>query len=136
LKLLLLKSLNHEIMALELSGKVVAILQEQTGTGKNGVWVRQDFVVETSEQYPKKICFSAWGDKAAIVKNLTPGTSVKVAFNAESREYNGRWYTDLRTWKIETQGLNATSNTDIPLPDDNSQFINNPAEDIGDDLPF
>jgi hypothetical protein len=123
-------------MALEISGKVVSVLPEQTGSGKNGVWVRQDFVVETSEQYPKKICFSAWGDKAAIVKNLSLGTSAKVAFNAESREFNGRWYTDLRVWKIETSGSNTAPNPDIPLPNENDQFINNSGENTADDLPF
>jgi hypothetical protein len=49
-------------MALEITGKVISILTEQTGSGKNGVWVKQDFVIETTEQYPKKVCFSAWGD--------------------------------------------------------------------------
>jgi hypothetical protein len=123
-------------MALELSGKVVTILPEQTGSGKNGVWVRQDFIVETSEQYPKKICFSAWGDKAAIVKNLSPGTTVKVAFNAESREFNGRWYTDLRIWKLEISGTNAPANSDIPLPSENDQFISSAGDNSADDLPF
>ena len=123
-------------MALELSGKVIAILPEQTGSGKNGVWVRQDFIVETSEQYPKKICFSAWGDKAAIVKNLNAGATVKVAFNAESREFNGRWYTDLRIWKLETSGTNTSTNSDIPLPSENDQFISSAGDNPADDLPF
>jgi hypothetical protein len=55
-------------MANELSGKVMLILPEQTGTGKNGQWSKQDFVIETEEQYPKKVCFSAWGEKVAQVK--------------------------------------------------------------------
>jgi hypothetical protein len=123
-------------MPLELSGKVITILPEQTGSGKNGVWVRQDFVLETSEQYPKKICFSAWGDKAAIVKNLTQGVSVKVSFNAESREYNGRWYTDLRVWKLEVSGSITTSSQEVPLPTENDQFISNSNEEPENDLPF
>jgi hypothetical protein len=90
-------------MALELSGKVIQILPEQTGTGKNGQWIRQDFILETQEQYPKKVCFSAWGDKAALVKSLKPGTMLSASFNAESREFNGKWYTDLRIWKIDLQ---------------------------------
>ena len=57
-------------MALEISGKLLQILPEQTGTGKNGQWIKQDFIIETQEQYPRKVCFSAWGDKAALVKNL------------------------------------------------------------------
>jgi hypothetical protein len=90
-------------MALELSGKVIQILTEQTGTGKNGQWSRQDFVIETREQFPRKVCFSAWGDKVSLVKTLKTEADVNVSFNVESREYNGKWYTDLRVWKIEIQ---------------------------------
>ncbi len=89
-------------MALELSGKVIQILSEQTGTGKNGQWSKQDFIIETEEQYPRKVCFSAWGEKVSMIKSLKTGTLVKVSFNVESREFNGKWYTDLRMWKIET----------------------------------
>ena len=94
-----IKKIN--VMALELSGKVMQLLSEQTGTGKNGQWVKQDFIIETEEQYPRKVCFSAWGEKVSMVKTLKAGTPVKVSFNIESREFNGRWYTDLRIWKLE-----------------------------------
>jgi hypothetical protein len=90
-------------MALEISGKVKLILSEQTGTGKNGQWSKQDFVIETEEQFPRKVCFSAWGEKLSMVKALKPEALVKVSFNVESREFNGKWYTDLRVWKIEPQ---------------------------------
>jgi len=88
-------------MALEITGKVQQLLQEQTGSGRNGQWVRQDFIVETEEQYPRKICFSAWGDKVVLLKSLQKEDRVKISFHAESREYNGRWYTDLRIWRLE-----------------------------------
>jgi hypothetical protein len=94
-------------MALEITGKIVQILPEQTGTGKNGQWTRQDFIIETQEQYPRKVCLSAWGEKSAMVKALKPGLVVNVSFNAESREFNGRWYTDLRAWKIDQQTQSA-----------------------------
>lgn len=125
-------------MALEISGKVIHLLQEQTGTGKNGVWVRQDFVVETNEQYPKKICFSAWGDKASLVKNLVNGQQVKVSFNPESREYNGKWYTDLRIWKLETnaQSSSSSSHQDLPPLPDEPDFSDNSNQSLADDLPF
>lgn len=120
-------------MALELSGKLVQILPEQTGTGKNGQWIKQDFIVETQEQYPRKVCFSAWGDKAAIVKNLKDGVQVNVSFNAESREFNGKWYTDLRAWKIDTQSFpssqQAADQFDVLEP-------LSPGEQEPNDLPF
>lgn len=88
-------------MALELIGRLVKIMPQQTGSGSRGNWVKQEFVIETNDQYPKKICCSAWGDKAEALKNYREGDEIKVFFNLESREYNERWYTDVRAWKIE-----------------------------------
>lgn len=120
-------------MPLEISGKVIQVLPEQTGTGKNGQWVKQEFIIETQEQYPRKVCFSAWGEKASVVKNLKPGILVNVSFNAESREFNGRWYTDLRAWKIDqSQAASA------PAPSDPGEMLEplSPGESEPDDLPF
>lgn len=86
-------------MSLEITAKVLYSLPEQTGQGKNGAWVRQDVIVETEEQYPKKICMSAWGDMVATFRAFAAGTRLKINFRVESREYNGRWYTDVRPWK-------------------------------------
>ena len=122
-------------MAIEITGKVLQLLAEQTGAGKNGTWVRRDFVIETTDQYPKKICFSGWGDKAAQVNGLQPGQSVKVSFNPESREFNGKWYTDLRAWKIESDGgSGATDYKSNMAPPE--EFL--PSSSSGDenDLPF
>ena len=119
-------------MSLELSGKLFALLQEQSGEGKNGRWVKQDFVIETADQFPKKVCFSAWGDKVADIKNLKKGDEVTISFNPESREFNGKWYTDLRAWKIGKSSAKSTGNaTDLP-PFDEKDI---PLEEA-DDLPF
>jgi len=123
-------------MALEVKGKVINILPAQSGEGRNGRWEKQEFVIETLEQYPKKICFSAWGDKTAMVKQLTIGEEVTVGFNLESREYNQKWYTDARMWKIEKEANQNNSPfeaTDLPpitkenIPPENSDDT---------DLPF
>lgn len=96
-------------MALELTGRLVKIMSPQTGTGSRGNWVKQEFVIETMDQYPKKICCSVWGDKTESLKNYNQGDEIKVSFNLESREYNERWYTDVRAWKIEPAGSGAGS---------------------------
>lgn len=88
-------------MAIEISGKIIKILPLQSGTGRNGTWNKQEFVIETNEQYPKKICISAWGDKTTLLNQIPLQTMVKVSVNIESREFNDKWYTDLRAWKIE-----------------------------------
>jgi hypothetical protein len=96
-------------MALEFEGSLVKVLPEVTGQGKNGVWVKQDFVLETEEQYPKKACFTAWGDKAADLKTYSLGEKLKISFSVESREYNERWYTDLKAYRIDVAGSAGVS---------------------------
>ncbi len=119
-------------MSLEINGKVFKILQEVSGEGRNGTWKKQEFVIETDDQYPKKVCMSTWGDKTDAVKNLAIGDDVKVSINVESREYNERWYTDVRAWKIEK--LSSTPDVGgAPMPgvDDIP-----PMPEEGGDLPF
>ncbi len=88
---------------MEIQAKLVEVLPLQTGEGKNGTWKKQNIVIETDSQYPKKICVTIWGDK--IDENqLKVGNELKVFFDLESREYNGRWYTDVKAWKIEVVG--------------------------------
>ena len=96
-------------MALEFEGSLIKVLPEVTGQGKNGAWVKQDFVLETEDQYPKKACFTAWGDKSADLKTFSLGEKLKIQFSVESREYNERWYTDLRAIRIDATSGGSTS---------------------------
>ena len=122
-------------MALELTGKLVQVMPEQTGTGKVGPWTKQEFVIETMDQYPKKVCFNFWNEKTGVLKTLQPGDMVKVSFNAESRDYNGRWYTDLKAWKLENQGRSAEDGPvkTKPSTEETNTFSAAPE---ADDLPF
>ncbi len=124
-------------MALELQGKLVQLLEKQVGNGRNGTWEKQEFIVETMEQYPKKVCISAWGDKIKEIGAARPGDVLKVSFNLESREFNGRWYTDIRAWRISREGAAAAS-TGAPMPPPPS-FDDLPpvgGEEEINDLPF
>jgi hypothetical protein len=113
---------------MQLIVKLTQLLPIQTGTGKNGEWKKQDIIVETEGQFPKKICISIWGDKINEVL-LKPGNELKIDFDIESREYNGRWYTDIKAWKIELASASNQSNSNLT---DNSEAPK--SED--DDLPF
>jgi hypothetical protein len=84
---------------MNIKAKLVQLLPLQTGMGKNGQWRKQDIIVETTGQYPKKICISIWGDKINE-KQLLIGNQLDIDFELESREFNGKWYTDIRAWKI------------------------------------
>jgi hypothetical protein len=122
-------------MALELSGKLVKVMPEMRGSGRNGEWVKQEFVIETNEQFPKKVCITAWGEKVDEIKALNPGDDLKVFVNIESREYNDKWYTDVKVWKFETAQEAAVNNSyyanSRPATEAAPQpFIEN------DDLPF
>lgn len=103
-------------MALEFEGNLIKVLPEVTGQGKNGVWVKQDFVLETEEQYPKKACFTAWGDKASDLKTFSLGEKLRISFSVESREYNERWYTDLKAYRIETASGGSASPAPTSAP--------------------
>lgn len=87
---------------MELTGKIDQKLAVASGTSSKGEWSKQEFVVEYKEgNYPAKACFSVWGpDKVADLGKFKIGDEVTVSFNVSSREYNGRWYTDLRAWRI------------------------------------
>ena len=89
-------------MALELVGKLIKVLPEVSGQSQKGPWSKQEFVIETLDaSYPKKVCLTAWGDKVADLKQFATGDTLKATFSAESREYNERWYTELRAFRIE-----------------------------------
>ncbi len=122
-------------MSLEITGKLVQVLPEQTGEGRNGTWVKGSFVIETQEQYPKNICFVVWGDMVSKVKDLKEGEMLNVSFDVQSREYQGRWYTDVKAWKVETvQAGDSDVPPDMPPPDFTETEI--PPAEEGDDLPF
>ena len=91
---------------MQLTAKLVALLPEQSGSGKNGVWKKQDIIVETDGQYPKKVCISFWGDKFDR-QLLKVGAKLAISFDIESREFNGKWYTDVKGWKLESVGQPA-----------------------------
>ncbi len=88
---------------MELTGKVIAVLPLQSGTSnRNGnEWRKQDYVIETvNEQYPRRLCFNLWGDRIDQFK-IQMGELITVSFDIDAREYNGRWYNDIRAWKID-----------------------------------
>lgn len=88
---------------MEITGKIISILPMQSGQGKNGEWKKQEVIIETQDQYPKKVCLTAL-NKAAD-KLFTIGETSTFHVNPESREFNGRWYTSLNIWKIEMKTL-------------------------------
>ena len=48
---------------MDLQGKIIAALPAKTGTSARGEWKAQDFVVETHDNFPKKMVFSVFGEE-------------------------------------------------------------------------
>lgn len=126
---------------MEITGKIVQLLAKQTGQGKNGTWEKQEYIIETEGKFPKKVCFNLWGDKIGQF-NLKEGDQVQVSYDLESREFNGRWYTDVKAWNVQNKGASAAAGANPPMDDDLMPFDDGGgdpfAADSGssDDLPF
>jgi hypothetical protein len=111
---------------MEIEGKLIEILPVQSGVSQNGDWSKQDFVIETLSDYPKKVCITDFGCKLDIESYMMQ-ENIKVSVNIESREFNGKWYTNVTAWKIEGQKVEDTKpeaepNFDKPQPDDDLPF--------------
>ncbi len=126
---------------MDLKGKVITILPMVTGEGKNGPWKKLEFVIETQDQYPKKVMFGIMGAK--IDQNpVIIGQEIVVSFDAESREYNGKYYTNLNAWKITAAGSAPMQSDSQPIQ--HQQMNETPPVNVSfsgdnnttDDLPF
>jgi|ERR1700753_862898 len=116
---------------MEVVGKIIKILSPQTGQGKNGAWIKNEFIIETPDQYPKKICISTWGDMATNMDNYEEGERVSVKYNLESREYNERWFTEVKAYKIERQVSGKTEQKQ-----QKEELQKGATDGNSDDLPF
>jgi hypothetical protein len=86
---------------LKITGTVTKLLEPQTGESAKGSWTKQEFILETeNDKYTKSVCIEIWGDK---VDPPQVGDVVVCSINVESREYNGRYYTNVRAWKIDLE---------------------------------
>ena len=85
---------------MDFRGKIIAVMPLQKGISKaNGnEWKKQEYVIENHDQYPRKMCFNLWSDKIDQF-NIQLGEELNVSFDIDAREYNGRWYNDIRAWK-------------------------------------
>ena len=89
---------------MEIQGKVIAVLAAREGTSKAGnPWKAQEYVIETEEQYPKKMCFEVFGNDriSQFASLLVVGNTVKVSFDIDARQWNDRWFNSIRAWKVE-----------------------------------
>ena len=132
---------------MEIIGKVVRLGGLTEGTSARGPWRKQDLIIETDEQYPKTVCLTCWTNQIDEIQNMVPGQMIKAQIDISSREFNGKWYTDVRVWRFEPIGQTDTAQgapaqpqpmhptpAPAPAPPQDSGYFGD--GNNGDDLPF
>mgnify|MGYP006376934973 FL=1 len=135
---------------MEIQGKMVRLGNLTEGTSPRGAWRKQELIIETIEQYPKQVCLVCWNDRVAEAQNFRPGQIIKDQISIESREFNGKWYTDVRPFRFEIdmpqQQAQPMQQPQQFMPQNQPQNFDQPhnhipvtdyfTTDNGDDLPF
>ena len=133
---------------MEIIGKVVRLGNLTEGTSARGPWRKQELIIETEEQYPRTVCLICWTNQIDEIQKFAPGQTIKAQIEISSREFNGKWYTDVRVWRFDPVGattapvaapaqpvqqpmMHQTPPTAVPAQD-----FYPPTEDSVDDLPF
>lgn len=131
---------------MEITGKVVRLGNLVEGTSARGPWRKQELIIETEEQYPRTVCLICWTNQIDEIQKFVPGQSIKAQIEISSREFNGKWYTDVRVWRFDPVGAQPAA---APAPQAQQPAMHQtppqaapaqdyyaPSEDSVDDLPF
>nr|DAY73311.1 MAG TPA: protein of unknown function (DUF3127) [Caudoviricetes sp.] len=104
----------------KISGRIIAVMQMKTGTSQKGTWASQEYVLETHDSYPQKVCFEVFGTEKIQQFNIQMNDEVDIMYNFDAREFKGRWYNTIRAWSVfkrsgggQTQ-VAAQSSGDVP----------------------
>lgn len=124
---------------MDFTGKIIAILPPKSGVSKasGNEWKAQEFVIESHDQFPKKMCFEIFGADKIDQFDIQMGEELTVSFDIDARQWQDRWFNSIRVWKVERiaagvptmTGSPASPPSAVPSPD----FI---PGDVNDDLPF
>ena len=133
---------------MEIIGKVVRLGNLTEGTSARGPWRKQELIIETEEQYPRTVCLICWTNQIDEIQKFAPGQTIKAQIEISSREFNGKWYTDVRVWRFDPVGVSAAPTVAPAQPAQQpmmhqtppvvvpTQDFYPPTEDSVDDLPF
>ena len=130
---------------MEITGKVVRLGGLTEGTSARGPWRKQDLIIETDEQYPKTVCLTCWTNQIDEIQNMVPGQLIKAQIDISSREFNGKWYTDVRVWRFDPMTATAPAQQPVaqavhqtppPVASGGPEEYFGADSNNGDDLPF
>lgn len=127
---------------MDIIGKAIAALPVKSGvsprTGEQ--WQSREYVIETQEQYPKRMCFEVFGTDKLKEFNIRNNDLIKVHFDINAREHNGKWYNSIRAWKVEhvnPDGSAVGSTAAAPVAQAQAPAAPAPAaQESEEDLPF
>ncbi len=88
---------------MEIEGRIIAVLPERGGVSQRtgNAWKSQEFVIETHDQYPRKCVFGVFGADRLAQFNIQSGEELRVSFDIDAHEYNGRWFNNITGWRVE-----------------------------------
>ena len=138
---------------MEIEGRIINVLPKQEGTSARtgNHWASQEYVIETHDQYPKKCCFRIFGEDRINAMNIQAGEELRVSFDIDAREYQGRWFNSVNAWKVDRidpaaaqaaqPGMQPIPPTAFGAPQSAAPFGEQPATQASDnapadDLPF
>lgn len=128
---------------MELQGKVIAVLPARSGVSARGEWKSQSFVIETHDNFPRKMAFDVLGEERLTRFNIQLGQEVNVSFDIDAHEYNGRWFNNIRAFDVRLVDPNtvaapaAQAAPAAPQQPANAPFPPQPEQsNSDDDLPF
>lgn len=127
---------------MELSGRIIAVLPERSGTSARGEWKAQSFVIETHDQYPRKMVFDVFGAERLQRFNIKSGDEVTVHFDIDAHEYQGRWFNNIRAFDVRQldaaagEAAAAAPQTAQAAPAPFPPAQSDAAGESTDDLPF
>ena len=123
---------------MELTGKIIAIMEARGGTSaKTGnAWMVQEYVIEVPGQFPKHCAFSVFGEDRIKQFNIQNGEDLTIQFDIDAKEFNGRWYNDVRAYNVIRSNAQQLATTNTNAADNPFPPIGEVTSNVGDDLPF
>ena len=125
---------------MELTGKVIAVMDPRSGvsTRTGNAWMTQEYVIEIPGQYPKRCLFNIFGEDRIKQFNIQMGEEITISFDIDAREYNGRWYNDIRAYNVQRGVAPAPVASPAAQPAVENPFppAEPASEGTADDLPF
>ena len=123
---------------MELTGKIIAVMEARSGksarTGND--WMTQEYVIEVPGQFPKRCIFSVFGEDRIKQFNIQNGEDITIQFDIDAREYNGRWFNDVRAYAVTRPQNQQTAIPNVPAGEPPFPPMGEPVKNDGGDLPF